>query len=129
MRAQILLAAAFTALLLFPFRVAGQEVGAAVTLTGCLAQEEDEGGIEYLLEHVAADATSATEIELIPAEGVSLAPHVGHTVEVTGVVVADEDEAGEVEEADPSEPEDDDAHELHIRVTALEHRSATCEGG
>ena len=128
MRMQILLAVALPALLLVPSTVTGQEVGDAVTFTGCLAQEEDDGVVEYLLQGVDPEATEATEIELIPAEEIDLAPHVGHTVQITGVAVADDDEDGHAEEEHEEEHEDEE-HELHIRVTGMEHVSASCEGG
>ncbi len=90
---------------------AGQEVGQTITLTGCLVQEDDDGEVEFLLENVSGAEVTAEEIELVPAEGVNLAGHVGHTVEVSGVVIADDDE---------------DENELHIRVTRLGHRATSC---
>lgn len=110
-----------------PSAAAAQEPGQAITLTGCLAQEEDDDGVEYLLQHVDPAATTATEIELVPEPELDLAPHVGHQVEITGVVIADdEDDAEEVEE---DEPEDEDENELHIRVSGMRHIAATCGGG
>ncbi len=91
---------------------AGQEVGEDITLAGCLVQEDGDGDeVEFLLENVTGAAVTAEEIELVPAEGVNLAPHVGHMVEVSGVVIADDDE---------------DENELHIRVTRLGHRATSC---
>ncbi len=101
---------------------AGQEVGQSITLTGCLVQEDDDGAeVEFLLENVSGAEVTAEEIELVPAEGVNLAGHVGHTVEVSGVVIADDDEDEEAQE-----DEDDDENELHIRVTRLGHRATSC---
>ncbi|HSR41936.1 MAG TPA: hypothetical protein VLL48_07185 [Longimicrobiales bacterium] len=105
-----------------------QTVGETVRLTGCLAQDEDDGETEYLLEHAVnamGEDVSATEIELIPGGGVNLAPHVGHTVEVSGAVVADDEE----DEGEETEMEDEDENELHIRVRELGHVSASCRGG
>ena len=101
---------------------AGQEVGDSITLTGCLVQEDGDGGeVEFLLENVSGAEVTAEEIELVPAEGVNLAPHVGHTVEVSGVVISDDDEA-EHEDED----EDDDENDLHIRVDRLGHQATSC---
>lgn len=105
--------------------VHAQAVGESLTLTGCLAHDEDDDEREYLLEHavsaMGAEA-SAGEIELIPGEGVDMGPHVGHTVEVSGTVVADDDE-------DEEEEMEEDENELHLRVTELAHVSASCRGG
>ena len=57
---------------------AGQEVGQPITLAGCLVQEDDDGDeVEFLLDNVTGPAAAAEEIELVPAEGVELAAHVG----------------------------------------------------
>lgn len=118
-----------------PRPIAAQEVGESVVVTGCLAQEEDDEGIEFLLEHAAGELASFAEIELMPDEGVDLSAHVGHTVEVTGVVVADDDEDEEAAEAEEVEMEEEaemaeegDENELHVRVTGLAHVAATCGG-
>lgn len=101
---------------------AGQEVGESITLAGCLVQEDGDGDeVEFLLENVMGAEVAAEEIELVPAEGVNLAGHVGHTVEVSGVVIADDDE-----DEEEQEDEDDDENELHIRVVRLGHRSTSC---
>lgn len=103
---------------------AGQEVGESITLTGCLVQEDGDGDeVEFLLENVSGAEVTAEEIELVPAEGVNLAPHVGHTVEVSGVVIADDDED---EHEDEDEDEDDDENDLHIRVDRLGHQATSC---
>ena len=99
---------------------AGQEVGQSITLTGCLVQEDGDGDeVEFLLENVSGAEVTAEEIELVPAEGVNLAPHVGHMVEVSGVVIADDDE-------DEDEDDEDDDNDLHIRVARLGHQATSC---
>jgi len=103
---------------------AAQEMGQTVSITGCLAQEEEEGETELILQHGMMGETMVEEVDLIPGEGVNVAPHVGHTVEVTGVVVADPDEADEQEQGE----EDEDSGGLHLRVTAVRHVAASCEG-
>lgn len=125
----IVAAFAFTFLAFQP--AAAQEAGSEVSLTGCLAQEEEAGEeVEYLLEGVAEEQSDADEIELLPTEGVNMAPHVGHTVEVTGTVVTEDEEEGEHEEA-KGEMEAEEEKELHVRVSALGHIAASCdeEGG
>lgn len=127
----------FLVVLLFglfqPGLAAAQEVGQSVTVTGCLAQEEEGGETEFLLENTDWEAE---EIELMAAEGVNLAPHVGHTVEVGGTIVGDDDEgyedddgeAGMQEEADEAEEEGmDEAGDLHINVAKLTHLAASCD--
>ena len=107
---------------------AGQEVGQPITLAGCLVQEDDDGDeVEFLLDNVTGPAAAAEEIELVPAEGVELAAHVGHMVEVSGVVIADEDDEDEDDDEDDDDDDDDDENELHIRVARLEHQAASCE--
>lgn len=103
-----------------------QAVGESVTMTGCLA-EDDDGG-EYELRGVSDDVTSAEEIELMAAEGVNLANHVGHTVEAIGTVVADDDEDGDdgADDDDMEEMADED-DDLHVRVTTLNHVAASCD--
>lgn len=108
-------------------RAAAQEVGQAVSITGCLAQEDEDGETELVLQHGMMGETMVEEVDLIPGEGVNAAPHVGHTVEVTGVVVADPDEADEQEQGEQAEEDDDGG--FHLRVTALRHVAASCEGG
>lgn len=100
---------------------AAQEVGEELTATGCLAQE-DGGEAEFVLTNAQVGEATIAEIDLVPAEGVTLAPHVGHTVEITGTVIADDDE-----DEDPEEQEADE-DELHARVTAMSHVAASCEG-
>jgi hypothetical protein len=127
----------FLGVLLFglfqPGIAAAQEVGQSVTLTGCLAQEDEGGETEFLLENTDWEAD---EVELMATEGVNLAPHVGHTVEVGGTIVGDDDEGyedddgeagmqGEADEAD-DEGMDEDG-DLHIGVTKLTHLAASCD--
>lgn len=111
-----------------------QETGRTVDLTGCLAQEEEGDETEFLLENVAD--SDAHEIELVAAEGVNMSPHVGHTVKISGTVVADDaEEADEADEADDDEAETEEAAEaegvdedgdLHVTVTKLTHVAASC---
>lgn len=119
--------------LALPGIAAAQEVGQSVTVTGCLAQEDEGGEPEFLLENTDWEAD---EVELMAAEGVNLAPHVGHTVEVGGTLVGDDDEgyedddgeAGMQEEADEAEGEGmDEDGDLHISVTQLTHLAASCD--
>lgn len=109
---------------------AAQEMGATVDMKGCLASESEGGETEYLLENVAG--VDANEIELTANEGVNLAPHVGHTVEVRGTVASDDDEGAEdddaaemEEEAGEAEGMDEDG-DLHVTVTKLTHLAASC---
>lgn len=111
--------------------VGAQEVGQEVTLTGCLAQEEEEMGDEmereFLLKQVTGMDVEAEVVELLPEEGVNLTPHVGHTVEVAGTVVSDDHE--EMEEGEMDEEGMDEGDELHIRVSKLSHMAASCQEG
>lgn len=100
-----------------------QEIGDELTATGCLAQDDD-GEDEFVLRNAEVGETVIAEIDLMPAEGVALAPHVGHTVEITGVVIADDDEDEEAEEEG-----DEDENELDARVTAMSHVAASCDAG
>lgn len=108
-----------------------QEVGTEVTLRGCLVQEEEAGEeVEYLLEGVPEEQSAADEIELAAGEGVEFAPHVGHTVEVTGRVTADEDEADEEESGEEeSEEEGEGYREIVVQASGLQHIAASCEEG
>lgn len=117
-----------------------QEADETIAVTGCLAQEADGEEVEYLLKDVTGELAAASEIEIIPGEGVALSDHVGHTVEVTGVLVADdaedvvEAEAEVEEEAEVGaevvvaevEAEEDD---VSIRATGLAHVEASCTEG
>ena len=101
-----------------------QEVGQTVTITGCLAQSDEDGEMEFILENGMLGDRTIAEIDLIPAEGVNVAPHVGHTVSVTGVVVAEPDEMANEEEDEDA----DDMEEIHVRVDQLGHVSPSCGG-
>lgn len=103
-----------------------QEPGSELTLRGCLAQMDDDGEVEYVLQHVDAEGVDLDSIDLVAADDVNLAPHVGHTVEVSGTVMADEDDSGMGMEEQGQEG-DEDAPEL--RVTALTHISGSCSDG
>lgn len=109
-----LLALAVLLLWSLPGSLVAQDVGETITVTGCLASQDDDDGTEYVLQNV--QDSSADEIELMADAGVDFGPHVGHTVELTGVVVADEDE-------------DDDENEVQLRVSTMSHVAASCGGG
>lgn len=114
MRLHLIACAVFLMFLGLPATTAvAQEAGASVSVTGCLVAEEDDGETEYMLESFDAETVPVDEIELMAAEGVDLAPHVGHTVEASGVVV---DVEGESDES-----------ELQLSVTALGHVAASCD--
>lgn len=99
---------------------AAQEADQELTLTGCLAQESGEGEeAEFVLSHLTGTDIMAETVELIPGEDINLEPHVGHTVEVTGTVAADDAEEGMAEESE-------EESELHLEVTALSHVAASC---
>ena len=114
---------------------AAQDAEAAhptVTLTGCLAQDDDDG--EFELEGIESEAIDGDEIDLSAGEGVNLAPHVGHTVEITGMVITAEmasqmGEMGEMDDAAEDHPdvEDDDDDESYVYVTSMSHVAASCE--
>jgi hypothetical protein len=104
---------------------AGQAIGDTVTLVGCLAQSQEGEHMEFTLENVSDAGVEGRPIELLPGETVSLVGHVGHMVEITGIVVSDgDDDEGENEGEDEDEDEDDG--ELHIRVGSMGHRAASC---
>ena len=98
-----------------------QEIGEVISITGCLSQEEDDGHVEYVL---ADSDLEVEEIVLVPGEGIAMGAHVGHTVQVTGVVVADDEEEHEEGEEEGEHDED----ELHVRVAELGHVAASCDG-
>lgn len=99
-----------------------QEVGQELTLTGCLAQETEEGeDAEFTLGQLSGADIAAETAELLPGEDVDLAPHVGHTVEVTGTVAGSDDEG--------MEEEGEEENELHLNVTGLRHIEASCPSG
>lgn len=106
---------------------AAQEVGDDVTLTGCLAEENDDGEVEFLLENGMLGETTFEEVDLVAGEGVDLAAHVGHTVEVTGVVIADDE--GEDQDAEMEEEDAEGEDELSVQVAELGHIASSCEGG
>ncbi|MFW6088219.1 MAG: hypothetical protein ACODAB_00610 [Gemmatimonadota bacterium] len=96
-----------------------------VTLTGCLDQDDDDG--EFELEGIESEAIDGDEVALSVGEGVNLAPHVGHTVEATGMLI-EEGMADDVEDADDGYPDVDDADDAgYVYVTNLSHISASCE--
>lgn len=113
-----------------------QEAHPTVTLTGCLAQDDDDEEVEYELEGVDGDAVGTDEVELSAGEGVDLAAHVGHRVEATGMVIggdlgmdhdADDEAAGADDEA--YDGEGDEEEDAYVYVTKLSHVAASCESG
>ncbi len=101
-----------------------------VALTGCLAQadgEDDDAG--FVLESVDDEAISSDRVALAAADGVNLAPHVGHTVEATGMMI-EEGMTDDMEDADEDHPDMDDVEDAsYVHVTSLSHISASCESG
>lgn len=128
MRTIALILAAF-GLTAFGFgHTTAQEVGQELTLSGCLAQEAAEGEqAEYTLSQLSGADIAAETVELIPGEDVDLAPHVGHTVEVTGTVA--EGDAGEGMSEEGEQESEAEENELHLNVTGLRHIEASCPSG
>lgn len=111
------------------FATAQEAAHPTVALTGCLAQEDNDGEAEFVLREIEDDAVSENEVELSAADGVNLAPHVGHTVEATGMMI-DEDMDGDTDDAEEDHPDVDDADYVrYVYVTKLSHISASCESG
>lgn len=110
---------------------AAQEAGQELTLTGCLAQETDDAEPEFVLRNLTGQDMEIDEMDLVPGEGVNLSPHVGHTVEVTGTVVAESEHGEMMEHEGEMEHEDEMEHEgeMALQVTSMTHISATCEEG
>lgn len=114
---------------------AAQDAEAAhptVTLTGCLAQDDDDGETGFELEGIASDAIDGDEVELSAGQGVNLAPHVGHTVEVTGMVITAEmaSRMGAMNDAPEDHPDvegEGDDDENYVYVTSMSHVAASCE--
>lgn len=104
---------------------AAQELGDKLTLTGCLAQDTVEMEPGFVLENVASDEVDAGSVPLVPTGELDMSPHVGHTVEVSGVVAAQpaEGQAQQGEEPAPA------AGEWILRVMELSHIAATCPEG
>ena len=100
---------------------AAQEAGEQLTLTGCLAQDTTEMGSDFVLEKVASDEIDAAKVPLVPVEGVEMAPHVGHEVEVSGVVAVEPKDGGIAEEQTFA-PRGD----WTLRVMELTHIAASC---
>lgn len=115
MRKLILILGILAFAALDPASATAQEVGQELTLQGCLVEGTGDTDAEYVLEGIGSDAIDADRLNLVPAEGVEIGAHVGHTVEVSGSVVAETDE-GETDE-------------LALRVTQLSHIAASCSDG
>lgn len=99
-----------------------------VALTGCLAQADDDDAAGFVLEGVDDEAISSDWVALTAADGVNLAPHVGHTVEATGMMIEGGmgDDMGDAGDEHPDvDAVDDDSY---VYVTSLSHIAASCEG-
>lgn len=127
MRKLILILGVLAFAALDPASATAQEVGQELTLQGCLVEETDDAEAEYVLQGIAGDAIDADQLDLVPAEGVEIGAHAGHTVEVSGSVVAETDE-GETETQEEGDEEDND-DELALQVTRLSHVAASCSDG
>lgn len=110
-----------------PASVRAQEAGQELTLRGCLVAQTDDAGTKYALQGITDAPVDVDHMDLVPAEGVDISAHQGHTVEVSGTVVAENDEgAAETQEEGD---EEDSEHELALQVTALTHIAASCSDG
>lgn len=132
------LAALFLALAFLGFDAGlatAQDAGAAhptVTLTGCLAQDDDDGETEFVLEGIESDAIDGDRVELSAGQGVNFTPHVGHTVDITGMVITAEmaSQMGGMDGAEEHPDVDDDGDdddESYVYVTEMSHVAASCE--
>ncbi len=92
---------------------------ASQTITGCLQKGTESGG--YYL--VGADGH---HWELYPAQGVSLAGHVGHTVALTGTVT--KRTPAEEEKSQPAEKKEITGKgHADFEVTGMKHISDSCK--
>lgn len=107
--------------------VRAQEAGQELTLTGCLVAQTDDTGTKYGLQGITDADIDVDHMDLTPAEGVDISAHEGHTVEVSGTVVAEHGEsAAEMQEEGD---EEDSGQELALQVTELTHVAASCPEG
>ena len=113
---------------------AAQDAEAAhptVTLTGCLAQADDDGETGYELTGIDSDAIDGDAVELSAGQGVNLAPHVGHTVDITGMIItaemASQMGAMNAPEDHPDMEDAGDDDESYVYVTSMSHVAASCE--
>ncbi len=96
-----------------------QEAAQDLTLTGCLAEAPDDAEAKYVLQGITGAEIDAEKVHLVAGEGIDLAPHVGHTVEITGAVKAD---ASAME----GEGEEKASPGTVVHVTGMSHVSASC---
>lgn len=99
-----------------------QEAAQELTFTGCLAEAPDDAEVEYVLQGITGAEMDAEKVHLVAGEGVDLAPHVGHTVEITGTV---EHTDAEME----GEGEEKASGGTVVHVTGMSHVSASCSSG
>lgn len=104
----------------------GKAKGKGMTMTGCLKSGTESN--TFMLTNVTGDTKGkmASDYELIPDAGVNLKPHVGHKVEITGTRMS----TGAAMKAEGKSKKKgemkEEAHERHIKVTAVKHIAPTC---
>jgi len=98
--------------LLFAQGIKTQEAPKVHSMTGCLKAGPTAGS--YML----TDLTKGSKTVGIVSSTASLAPHVGHKVEITGTSVPEEDAMKENKDV-PKAPH-------YMKVTAMKHISTTC---
>lgn len=123
---------AFVALLTIPLMGAAisctTAMGETVTLAGCLQTADEPGTFELDPVTEASQGVDTGAVELVPADEVDLSAHVGHEVRITGEKM---DTAGAHDEGDERGYDAENTglgtgEKLHVKVTELEHVSATC---
>lgn len=138
------LSLAIVALVTVPLMVAAvsctSAMGDTVTLTGCLQLGDEAGTFELDPVTESSEEIDARALELVPADDLDLSAHVGHEVRVTGEKMdaegaheegyEEEGYAGETgaEATGAGRTAAHEGQELHVKVTELEHISATCTG-
>jgi hypothetical protein len=126
MRKLILILGVLALAALDPASVRAQETGQELTLRGCLVAQTDDAGTKYVLQGIGDAGIDADHVDLVPAEGVQIGAHAGHTVEVSGTAIAERAESAETQEEGDEEDSD---HELALQVTELTHIAASCAEG
>ena len=119
MRLGIFVPIAMAGLLVLPAGARAQSVGDAITVTGCLTRENDDGEASFEFDEVTEPHQALDEVELVPSPGLVLDDHVGHVIRVSGFVIPDED--------DKQGDEDDDEDEITVRVTRVAHVLGQCD--
>lgn len=107
--ASILGSAALLGVLLAPAAQADE-----ITVTGCLAKSSQEG--EFELTH--ASGGDAETYALTAGEGIDLGPHVGHKVELAGILAAKSE--------GKSVGEGTKAAGAGLKVSSMKHVAAEC---